>query len=95
MPLGSHVAWLKIQLRTECPRKSIPKSLLFSCVLPRKLRPFTFIPQRLAAPDTQEFEILAALAEIGRQMRSGGQGVHVPEPLDLADLKRFPGATSR
>ena len=37
----------------------------------------------------------AALAEIGRQMRSGGQGVHVPEPLDLADLKRFPVATSR
>lgn len=35
----------------------------------------------------------AALTEIGRQMRSGrGQGVHVPEPLDLSDLKRFPGA---
>jgi hypothetical protein len=31
----------------------------------------------------------AALAEIGRQMRRG-HGVHVPQPLDLADLNRFP-----
>ena len=38
----------------------------------------------------------AALAEIGRQLRNGrGQGVHVPQPLDLADLKRFPGAESQ
>jgi hypothetical protein len=37
----------------------------------------------------------AALAEIGRQLRSGpGQDVHIPQPLDLADLKRFPGGSS-
>ncbi len=35
----------------------------------------------------------AALAEMGRQLRGGrGLQVHVPQPLDLADLKRFPGA---